>query len=223
MKRTNIILRNLKPLSELPVLYKFSLPAALGGFLVGPVNWITSTMLVNSKNGYQEMAIYSAANQWFFVLLFLPTIVTNVLLPVISNNVSKGRLADSMNILKISFFINLAFLIPFLAVGIFFSESIMSLFGNEYTSASWILIITFLTVGLMVINAPIGNMFAVTNKMWVGFAMNLLWALIFIILSFELVLYGALGISIARFFAYFFHTIFQYSYIVNQIKSYKNT
>ena len=215
MKKIKINFVEIRPSKELSVLYKFSLPAALGGFLVGPINWIANTILVNSENGYTEMAYYNAANQWFYVLLFLPNIVTNVLLPIVSNNFSRGHRKESMKILRLSFLINLCFLVPFLALGIFFSETIMSLFGQEYTSSSLILIITFITVALMVVNAPIGNMFAVTNKMWTGLTMNLIWAVIFLIFSYNLVLYGALGICIARLIAYLSHTILQYTYIAN--------
>jgi hypothetical protein len=57
---------------ELPVLWKFSLPALLSGALVAPVYWICSAILVNRPNGYAEMGVFNAANQWYGALLFLP-------------------------------------------------------------------------------------------------------------------------------------------------------
>jgi len=57
---------------EWSVLWRFSLPAALSGALVGPVNWACGALLVNQPDGYGEMGIYSAANQWRFAILFIP-------------------------------------------------------------------------------------------------------------------------------------------------------
>ena len=50
--------------SERAILWKFSLPAVLSGFLVGPVNWVCSTLIVNQPGGYGEMGLFNAASQW---------------------------------------------------------------------------------------------------------------------------------------------------------------
>jgi hypothetical protein len=55
---------------ESQVLCRFSLPAMLSGVMLSPVNWICFSFLVNQTNGYQEMGMFNAANQWFVILLF---------------------------------------------------------------------------------------------------------------------------------------------------------
>src|SRR4030042_6487164 len=69
---------------ELPVLWRFSLPAVLAGSMVGRIDWICSALLVNQPDGYGEMGIYNAANQWYVMLMFLPGLLGQVVLPVLS-------------------------------------------------------------------------------------------------------------------------------------------
>ena len=54
------------------ILWDFNLPAVLGGTLFQVGNWAGGAILVNQPGGYGEMGFYSAANQWFSALLFLP-------------------------------------------------------------------------------------------------------------------------------------------------------
>ena len=70
---------------ELSVLWRFSLPAALSGALVGPVNWVCGVLLVNQPDGYGEMGVYSAANQWRIAILFIPSMLGQVILPLLAN------------------------------------------------------------------------------------------------------------------------------------------
>jgi O-antigen/teichoic acid export membrane protein len=77
---------------EISVLWKFSLPAALCGSMVGPVNWACSALLVNQPAGYSEMGIFTAANQWRMAILFIPSLVVQVALPLFSS-LGAGQLA----------------------------------------------------------------------------------------------------------------------------------
>src|SRR5262249_41467694 len=70
---------------ELSVLWRFSIPAALGGVMVVPVNWVCSALLVNQPKGYAEMGAFNAASQWYNLLMFLPTVLGGALLPILSD------------------------------------------------------------------------------------------------------------------------------------------
>src|SRR5262245_42123812 len=58
--------------TEWPVLWRFSLPAMLCSVLVVPVNWVGMAWLANQANGYAEMGVFNAANQWRTAILFVP-------------------------------------------------------------------------------------------------------------------------------------------------------
>src|SRR5262249_40779474 len=70
---------------ELPVLFAFSLPTALSACLWVPVYWICNAILVNQPDGYAEMAIFNAANQWWSIILFLPGMFAPATVPVMAS------------------------------------------------------------------------------------------------------------------------------------------
>jgi O-antigen/teichoic acid export membrane protein len=75
---------------ERSVLHKFSLPALLASIVVGPALWFCSTMLVHQKNGYGQLGLYTAADRWRLLILFVPTSVFGMLVPVLSNLYGSG-------------------------------------------------------------------------------------------------------------------------------------
>src|SRR5262249_49643593 len=59
-------------------IWTFTLPAALSGFVSLPALWLANTSLVRQPNGYEQMALYSAANSFRVLVLILPNLMNNV-------------------------------------------------------------------------------------------------------------------------------------------------
>ena len=192
---------------ELSVLWHFSLPAALGGLLVMPVNWICSTILVNQVGGYAQMGIFNAANQWNNVLLFLPAALGSGLLPVLSDRMGEKDGKSSKRILKIMMQLNLAIVVP-AGIGMsLFSPWIMRMYGPGYRDAWSTLIVVVWAAAVMAILNPVGDVIAASGRMWLGLWMNVGWASIYIIATLLLVRWGALGLGSSRLIAYGAHAI----------------
>lgn len=191
---------------ELPVVWKFSIPAALGGIMVIPVNWICSALLVNQPHGYAEMGAYNAANQWYATLMFIPSALGFGLLPIVSERlgVSDGR--SSGRILKTLFQINGAILIPCGMIMSLLSPWIMRIYGAGYRDAWPTLIAVVWTAAIMGILNPVGDVIAASGKMWMGLFMNAGWAAVFIISTLLLVHRGSLGLASSRLIAYVIHS-----------------
>lgn len=204
-KRFSIPLTYSGSFAEWPVLWKFSLPAVLSGAMVGPANWICGALLVNQPNGYAEMGIFSAANQWFLALLFLPTIIGQVLLPILSERIGLNDDALSSKILVESVKINALIAIPLVIVCSFASPLIMQFYGPSFREGWLALIFILITAGLLSLQLPVGNIIAASGRMWIGFLMNMGWGLIFIFSAWALIKYGALGLALARGLAYVLH------------------
>ncbi|MCP4182027.1 MAG: oligosaccharide flippase family protein [Hyphomicrobiales bacterium] len=199
---------------ELPVLWRFSLPAALGGIVVGPVNWICSAMLVNQPNGYGEMGMFNAANQWFIMMLFLPGIFGNVILPVLSDQLGQNDTRGSSKTLLLSIKLNVIIVTPLVLIACIASPFIMSLYGEEFAAGWPTLVVVFLTAGLLATQTPAGQIIAASGKMWTGLMMNIGWALIFIVSTLLLIDNGALGLAYARLIGYLFHTVWVFAFII---------
>lgn len=217
LKKFNIVLNYTDCLAEKKVIWDFSIPAFFSGALVGPVNWICNTILVNQNKGYAEMGIFNAANQWFGVLLFLPGIVNNTILPILTEKISLREKNQTKAILKYSIILNGLFVLPFIFVFMIFSAFIMSTYGKGFIGHEVVLIYTLITAGLFAIQQPIGNLIAASGKMWIGFMMNFMWGLAFVLLTLLSINTGARGISLSRFLAYLLLGVLQFIYVVKYL------
>lgn len=202
-------------IEELGILWRFSLPALVSGMLVGPVYWLCSTLLVNSPGGYAEMGVFNAANQWFGALLFLPGILGQAALPVLSERFGQNDLRQSRKVLGFYIKLNAAIVAPLVILGCLASPVIMSSYGPGFRQAWPTLSIVLTTAGLQGVLAPIGQVLAASGRMWLGSWMNLIWGICFIGLTWLLLNFGALGVASARFAAYAAQAIWALAFAVH--------
>lgn len=198
---------------EWPILYKFSLPSVLSGLMVGPVIWVCNTMLVNRANGYDEMAIFDAANQWRSTISFIPGVLSQIVLPLLSSSTSnKIQFKKILNInIKLNFYFSLIISI----IISLFATLIMKTYGTSFITGTNVLIILSISTIFSSVNSVIGQAIAGKDKMWIGFFFNLIWGTVLISCSYIFIYlgYGALGLSIAFFIAYLLHTIIQFTFL----------
>jgi len=200
---------------EWPILWKFSLPAALNGALVGPVNWACGALLVNQPGGYAEMGIYNVANQWRMAILFIPSILGQVTLPLLTNLNAALMGNQYQKVLKLNLLLN--FSITFLTILplISIAHSIMSMYGSGFDEGVNVFRILLLSTVLVSVNNVIGQVIISRGKMWVGFVFNGLWAVILVTTTYILIRLGykSDGLAYATLIAYIFHTIWQGMYM----------
>ena len=208
--------------SDLQILWKFSLPSTLGGIMVSPIYWVCSAKLVNQPNGYSEMGIFNAANQWYNALLFFPGIIGTVILPILSETSASNKDGNiTSRILSVSIFVNALIAIPLTIMICLFSSSIMTWYGKGY-SESWLVLVTVAcTAGLLAVQTPVGHFIAANGKMWVGLFMNLIWGMAFIIFTDLLIYRGAYGLALARLLAYLLHALSTFGFAFIIIKGLK--
>lgn len=220
-KEFSINLFRRRNFDELGVLWRFSLPAILAGIMVGPVTWFCNYLLINEIKGYEEMANFDIANQWRTTILFIPSALAQIALPLLSANINNKK--DYINIfnknLKINFFIAFGMVVVFVLL----SPVIIHLYSSTYHSALIPLIIMFSTTGFIAVNNIVGQAIASQGKMWLGLFVNVVWALVLVLFCFVFVVVlklGAIGLSLAYLISYAVHTFIQFFYIKNRLKSY---
>lgn len=205
-------------LKELHVLWQFSLPAVLAGSMIGPVNWVCSAMLVNQPGGYGEMGVYNAANQWFSMMMFLPSVLGNVLLPLLSEQIGQKRTVQSTKTLIVSIKINLIVVAPLVLVSSILSHYIMGLYGNGFEGGWLTLVVILFTAGILAVQAPVGQIVAASGRMWLGFIMNMGWAVVFVVGTYLMIGDGSLGLSLARLLSYIAHSLWTFAFFIYLIK-----
>ncbi len=197
---------------EIPILWKFSVPAFLSSAMVGPVTWLCNTMLVNQPNGYAEMGIFNAANQWYNALLFLPGVMSQAVLPVLSERISIQDRVNSAKVLNFSVKTNGISILAIAIIGSIMSPLIMQLYGEGFRSSWPTLVVVLITASLLAIQIPVGNIIAVSGRMWLGFLMNLGWGIVFIFFTWYLIKFGAFGLAGARLGAYIIHAVWTFGF-----------
>lgn len=117
-------------------LISFSLPIAIQELFFVICNW--GVMLVLTKYAsLGDVGIYSAASQWYAVVLFIPNLLSNVVLSYLSGeNRNKQQYS---NLFKKLLLINIVCaIIPFIIVA-FLSDFITSFYGPDFSELSDVL------------------------------------------------------------------------------------
>lgn len=206
-------------LTEVRILWKFSLPAVLSGIMVGPITWVCNALLVNQSNGYSQMALFDIANQWRMTILFIPIALSQIILPMLSSSLkdkSNYQIIFQKN-LKLNILISsIMFLIITIA-----SPLISNFYGEDFQNIKLPLIIMSLSTILIAINNVIGQVIASQGRMWIGFFLNLLWAIVLVISAYITIgIYelGAIGMVLSYLISYIMHTSIQFVFSVKYLK-----
>jgi len=202
---------------EWRVLVDFSLPAFLAGISVGPVMWGSSAFLANQPNGYKELGIYNAANQWFTAIIFIPGLIGTAVLPVMADKYGQGDAQGSIRVMKRMMGIVALVVIPMALVLSLLSPLIMKGYGETFVTGYWVLVISVATAALLAVMTPVGQLIAASGRMWTGFFMNTGWGLVLLLGSYLMVRWGAEGLAGARLIAYTVHAIWTFRFAVSQL------
>jgi O-antigen/teichoic acid export membrane protein len=180
--------------------------------MVAPVNWFCSTLLVHQPDGYREMGAYNAANQWFTMILFIPTALATGIIPVLSEALGEKDLKRSAKVLNMMLGINAVLVFPVVLIMSLLAPYVMLIYGRDYRDAWPTLVILLITSGIYAVLTPVGEIIAASGKMWIGFIMNLGWAVALIAATYYLVHFGSFGFASARLIAYSFHAIWTFGF-----------
>ncbi len=203
---------------ELPILIRFTIPALLGGATVVPVNWICYLMLVNGSNGYREMGILNAANQWYTAIVFIPNMLSQVLLPVLAERIGDDDIGTSVKLMSICVRVYTFVSIPIVLLTSVASPIIMRGYGRGYEHGWPTLIVVVCTAGIIAIQTPINQVLAATGRMWLGLSMNVGWGLICLALTHYMINLGSLGVSLARLLGYIIYALVTFGFAVNFVR-----
>lgn len=198
---------------DLSLLYKFSLPAALCSIVVSPTIWIVKTFLAK-ESGFGELAIFEAADQWKIMILFIPTAVSQVVLPILSSIIGVDK-SKFWKVLNINLYLNAGIALVMAIVISCLSPFIMQLYGKAYVSDYWVLIILAVSTIFSSMANVIGLAISSRSKMWTGFLFNCLWALMVIGFArlFTNMEMGARGLALSFTISYAIHTVLQLIYL----------
>ena len=194
---------------EYPLLLSSNLPLFVSGFMVVPITWFGSYMLSQQANGFSELAAFNAANQIKFVLLFIPTTIANVLLPIVSRlYTSSGN--EVTHMLKINLAINILVVIALSGIIWPLSSVILSAYGADFSGDVQILRASLVVALLTSVNVVLGTLITGNGNLWSGMLLNTAWAAALLTgMVYWVPTQGAFGLVLAYIVAYGLHSLWQ--------------
>ena len=184
------------------VLWRFSLPSVLCNAIYGPVNWACAALLVNRSNGYAEMGVFNVTMTWFNVVAFLPGVLGQVILPLLSARNGEEGCRDQKRIVWLAVKTNAIVVIPIALILALSSPLIMSFYGSGFRDGWPTLVLTVFTAVVIAIHGPPAQSLIAGGHMWAFFAMHLGWGLAALGGTVALVSFGSFGLAGARLAAY---------------------
>jgi len=126
---------------EIGVVLHFYLPAALTGLVALPAIWIANAVLVRQSQGYEELALFTAANSFRTIVLFIPNILNTVGMSMLNNQRGAGDETRFRRLFWTNLAITAAVVVLGAGVVAIAGRLLLSLFGGEFVAAYPILLI----------------------------------------------------------------------------------
>ncbi len=130
---------------EMAVLRRFLAPSAVNSLIAFPALWSASALLVRQADGYQQMALFTAANTLRVLILFVPAIVNNVTLSLLNNQ----RGADREGSYRRMFWVNMGLTCAMVAAGalgvVLLGPWLLGVFGRDFRAGYPVLLVLMLS------------------------------------------------------------------------------
>lgn len=142
-------------------LFTFSIPVELQELSYTICN-LGASLLITRYASLGELGVYTACSQWYAIVLFLPSLLQNVVLSYLSGAVGDKNTSMLKRMLKINL---ICAVIPFAGVT-FFSSLIVSFYGETFNGMRSTLIILILaTIPATLSNVYVANLLA-NSRNW---------------------------------------------------------
>ena len=199
--------------SDIRLLYTYSLPATLSSILAAPTMMVIRTLLVRHTD-FSEAALFAASDQWRILILFVPTALGQIALPILSSIGSKSK-NKFWKVLYANIALSGAVALLLAIIVSALSLFILSFYGRGYDNNVPMITLAFscvFTALSMVFGASISSM----ARMWSWCAFNIVWGAIAIGSSwlFLRMGLGVNGVAYGVLLSYFCHALFQYIYLL---------
>ncbi len=183
---------------ELPVLWRFSLPAVLATLLVSTTLWFCQTLLVRQSSGYEGMAEYAVGSQWRALVTYLPGLLCTAYLPVFASQHAISDLHKCRRLMlgATGFAVGTTLLT---ALPVFLAAPwILSAYGSSYAGAQWILGLMLVAGVADAANSVLFQSLMASGMAWLRLISNSFWSLLLVGCSLFLVPhYAAFGLALA--------------------------
>ncbi|HUW56486.1 MAG TPA: oligosaccharide flippase family protein [Planctomycetota bacterium] len=204
-RSAGLVVRYRHVLEELPVLWKFALPASLCGMMYMPAVWGASALLSRQPDGYAQLGIFTAAGNLRSIVVLVGLPLGSVLLPILSSREGqRSHLFQKVNVL-VTWMLGILVAVPVIC----FPEVIGTIFGREIKGETFsiTLVLVILSTAIMTYKQGLARAIAAKSLMWWGFLSNAVWAVLLLGAMVVGRHYGSVGMAVAYVLAYGLNTL----------------
>ncbi len=166
--------------SELPVIWKFSIPVFSVNLIATPVLWVAMVILSRSSGGHFEVGVYSAAYQWHGPLIFIPGALLPVVFSKLTSSWANGEVEEFRKICLLGAVISIVVAtLPalFLASN---AALVMRQYGSQFEGSVEIMIVLMIAAPFHAILKFIYTVLYSMSKAWAVFRINIIWSIVFL-------------------------------------------
>jgi O-antigen/teichoic acid export membrane protein len=202
--RSELARQHIRPIwsglrAESHVAIHFALPGTLSALTAAPALWLASATLARQRDGYSQLALYSACYTLVMLVFFLPSIINGVAASLINRERGAQRPARYRDVFWLNMGVTAAVAVAgalVLAIG---GRLALRLFGEQFVVGYDVLLILLLAIIPESLTIAMNQVIQSQARMWLAIlAINLPRDLALIALAHWLVPgRGALGLAIA--------------------------
>jgi len=200
-------------LAEMGLLFSFSLPNWLFSIVTSLANLWTYIMVSRIPQGYAQMGIFNAANQFFLMLNFLPMIIWQVSLPVLSGVSGKKDFYKLRKSYRKLIVINLSVIILLICMLAPVSGMLMKTLGKEFAGQTQTLIATLVLTPVYASANVAWLIMIVIGRMWTSLLLVVLHCLMYVGIFTVVKNQGAYGLAMARLISYSLYAAINILYV----------
>ena len=192
------------------------IPATLSALMVTPTFWGIRTILLQ-HDGYNSLALFEAADQWKVMMLFIPTAISQIVLPILTSIRQQRQQFRHVLLANIALIVGISSMITL--VVLLLGGPIMQLYGKGFSDKMPLVYLALSNIFSAYSNIIEMSIYS-KNKMWQAFVINLFWAIVLLVSAYWLVERGlnATGIALAVLIAYGLKSILATLYLTLFLK-----
>jgi O-antigen/teichoic acid export membrane protein len=176
-----------------------------------PVLWLGNTELTLTE-GLTALGYFSVAMVIYQALAVVPNALVIPLVPGISELAQSDRSKVDGFVVKALHSVSVVFFPLFFGIALFSFNIIRLFYGDSYMPSSNAAYFMVTASYFLTLVAVVGALIAGLGRMWVGFALNGIWGLVFVVFSLIAVpIYGVVGLGATFAVSYCLHVIVSYA------------
>ncbi len=182
----------------------FAWPNLFSSLIFTGATWLCFSLLA-TKN-LIEVAAFNVSNQLMGILFIIPTICAQVLMSYTAN--SKNR-----QLFKQALFFNGGVSLVLALMMMLSSHYLLGLYGEQYQTHTLVLNLCLATLVVMSLSSQVEHYMVGLGMARSHLVYTLVFSVIFVLLSYSLLDYGAVGIAFSRLIAYLIKLLFSFWYV----------